>query len=296
MRELLRGYEGILWIQTIHNSFLDWLAVAASFLGTEAFYLLFVPIFYWCWSKRDGVRLAMVLLLSSYLISFAKELFHISRPDSAMIRVHYASSASGYSFPSGHAQNAVVFWGWLARIRPLRNLAWAIGALVLLISWSRIYLGLHFPSDVVGGWLLGGLVFLGLVVLDRRISKRPREWEGKILPWVGVILPLILFVLHNHTVQVKISGAMLGFCLGYLLESRWVQFSPRATWRQQIGKVLSGLSIGAILAFLLRVHLPQSNEFFFFGYAILGLWVSLGFPATYAWIAQRREEVDVACS
>jgi membrane-associated phospholipid phosphatase len=295
MSDFFFGYEGILWVQSWHSPLLDWLAVAASFLGTEFFYLLFVPIFYWCLSKRDGIRLAVVLLLSSYLSSFVKELFQTVRPDPGHVRVYYASSAGGYSFPSGHAQNAVVFWGWLARIRPLRKVAWAFGALVLLISWSRIYLGLHFPVDVVGGWVLGGSLFLPLVFLDRRISKRPRDWEGKILPWAGVILPLVLLPVHNHIVQIRISGAMFGFCLGYLLESRLVQFSPRASWKLQTAKVLSGWSIGAAIAFLLKALLPHGDVFSFSGYAIMGLWVSLGFPAIYKCIVQRAERVNVAC-
>lgn len=296
MDEVVFGYKGILWVQSLQHPILDWLAVVVSFLGTEAFYLMFVPIFHWCLSKRDGIRLAMVLLLSSYITSFAKELFHTARPDPSIVQVHYASSARGYSFPSGHAQNAVVFWGWLGRIRPLRSYAWALGTLVFLISWSRIYLGLHFPVDVIGGWTLGSLLFLGLVVLDRRISREPRDWEGRILPWAGVILPLILLPLHNNTVQIRISGAMLGFCLGYLLEARWIQFSPKAPLTHQIAKVLAGGSIGAVLALLFKIHLPEKAGFLFFGYAIMGLWVSLGFPATYAWITQRREEADIACT
>jgi len=75
------GTEVILWVQSFSNPFLDTLLTAATLLGEEEFYLIFLPLIYWCFNKRTGIRLAYAFLLSSYLNLFIKDLFGIPRPD-----------------------------------------------------------------------------------------------------------------------------------------------------------------------------------------------------------------------
>lgn len=272
------GYQVILWCQSVHNEILDWFALFATFLGTETFFLFFVPFFYWCVDKKHGIRLALVFLFSVYLNGFFKEFFQIPRPDPSRVRVLWASSGGGYSFPSGHAQNAMVFWGWLGRRPPWRTKPVLLGLVVLAISLSRIYMGLHFPVDIVGGWLLGGLLLVGLVAVDRRISRTPKGWEGRVLPWLGVILPTAVLLTQSRPLESMVAGAMTGFCSGYLLESRWVDFSPRGPWGYQALKLLLGWGGGALLALGMKMSLPQSQPYVFFQYCVLGIWVSLGVP------------------
>jgi len=275
-------------VQSVQTPWLDWLAICASFLGSETFFLLFVPLYYWCSDRRHGVRLALVFLLSACLNSTLKELFQTPRPDSERVRVLYRSSGNGYSFPSGHAQNAVVFWGWLGRKEPWRSKPWLLGAAVLLISLSRIYLGLHFPIDIVGGWIFGACLLAGMVWVDHRVSARPKVWAGRILPWAGVAVPAIIFLFRANPFQAMASGAMWGFCMGYLVESHWLAFSTEAPWMHQVGKCLGGWFAGAALALSLKAALPVGDGFLFLRYAVLGVWVSLGLPATYVWITRRR--------
>jgi hypothetical protein len=130
---------------------------------------------------------------------------------------------------------------------------------------------------------------MGLVLVDRRISREPKGWEGRLLPWAGVVLPLVLLVARLHPVQAIVSGAMLGFCLGYLLESRWIQFTPQAPRSHQVAKALGGWLAGGAMAMALRAALPPGDGFLFIQYAVLGLWVSLGLPAAYCWLTARQE-------
>ncbi len=289
MGRFLSGYDCILWLESVRTPWLDWVAVTSSFLGSEAFFLLFVPFYYWCCNKRHGVRLALVFLLSACLNSALKDLFQTPRPDSGRVTVLYRSSGNGYSFPSGHAQNAVVFWGWLGRRQPWRSRPYLLGAAVLLISLSRVYLGLHFPIDILGGWIFGACLLAGMVWVDHRISARPKVWAGRILPWAGLVLPVIIYLLRSSPFQAMTSGAMLGFCMGYLVESRWLAFSTEAPWMHQAGKCVGGWSAGALLSLSLQSALPAGDEFLFLRYALLGTWVSLGLPASYVWITQKRE-------
>lgn len=272
------GYQVILWCQSLQNQFLDWVAILATFLGTETFFVLFVPFFYWCVDKKLGIRLALVFLFSVYFNSFFKELFQIPRPDPSQVRVLWAASGGGYSFPSGHAQNAMVFWGWLGRRPPWRAMPGVLACLVLAISLSRIYMGLHFPADILGGWFLGGLLLLGLVAVDKRVSRVPKAWEGRVLPWSGVVVPAGVLLTQSLPLQVMVAGAMSGFSLGYLLESRWVDFTPRESWGFQLLKLLVGWGGGTFLGLGMRMGLPQAAYSLFIQYWVLGLWVSFGLP------------------
>lgn len=278
MWHLLDGYEIIALVQSAQGPVMDWIALGASFLGHEVFFIMFVPIYYWCVDKRNGIRLALVFLFSTYLNGLAKEVFKIPRPDPSWVRVLWPSSGGGYSFPSGHAQNAMIFWGWLGRRMPWRKVPWLLASLVLTISLSRIYLGLHFPQDVLGGWLLGGILLALLVTIDRRISKEPKGWEGRLLPWSGVVLPFFMLFLSNSQFHPMVSGAILGFTLGYIAESRWVGFSTGGPLGYQASKLALGGGVGGLLAALLRLTVPKTPEGEFFHYGILGLWVSLGLP------------------
>ena len=275
------GYPVIRMVQSIGNPVLDLVAMAATFLGTEAFFLIFIPVYYWCVDKRHGVRLAMVFLFSVYLNSFFKELFKVPRPDPSLVKVLWASSGGGYSFPSGHAQNAVVFWGWLGRRMPWRRRPGILAGVVLAISLSRIYLGLHFLHDVLGGWFLGGALLAILVMVDRRVSREPKGWEGKVVPWLGILLPLPLMELSTTKVQAMVSGAIMGFCAGYMIETRYVHFSPGGSRREHLSKLLLGGALGGIMGLFLKRAFPIGLQWDFITHAILGCWVSLGLPFLY---------------
>jgi membrane-associated phospholipid phosphatase len=278
MCPVTHGYQVINLIQSAQAPFLDCIALGASFLGHEAFFTIFVPVYYWCVDKRQGVRLALVFLASAYLNGLVKEAFKVPRPDPALVRVLWPSSGTGYSVPSGHAQNAIIFGGWLGRRMPWRRIPGALVLVVLAISLSRMYLGLHFPEDILGGWALGGGLLGAMVFIDRRISREPKGWEGKVLPWFGVVLSLFMFLFSTARFHPMVSGAMLGFTLGYLVESRWVGFSPQGSLRLQAAKLALGGALGVVLEALLRFSLPRTPEGHFVHYSLMGLWVSLGLP------------------
>ena len=140
-------------------------------LGREEGYILLISLVYWCLDRRAGIRLALLLLLSSEANTWAKLLFHDPRPY-WLVPVLGRDTESSYGVPSGHAQNAVLVWFGLAAASR-RRWAWPIAVvLVCLISLSRLYLGVHFPHDVVVGWILGGLA---LWVLPRAL-RCLEEW------------------------------------------------------------------------------------------------------------------------
>jgi len=137
-----------------------------TFLGQAEFYLLVMPILYWCVDARLGLRVALILSL--------KIAFHQPRPYWLTRRVHAFVSESNFGFPSGHAQNSVSLWGLLAA-KMRRRWAWAVAiVLAFCIGLSRLYLGVHFPTDVLVGWLVGALVLWAFL-----------RWEEPVAQWLS---------------------------------------------------------------------------------------------------------------
>ncbi|MCC6299255.1 MAG: phosphatase PAP2 family protein [Anaerolineales bacterium] len=128
-----------------------------SFLGTQDFFFLVLPLVYWSVDARLGLRVAFILTASATL-NYLGKLWHAGpRPYWVSGEVQAYSSESSFGVPSGHAQKAVAVWGTLATSEQ-KTVQWCAAALIFLIGFSRIYLGVHFPHDVIAGWLLGSLL------------------------------------------------------------------------------------------------------------------------------------------
>ena len=164
------GIDLILILQRFSPG-LDGLMKTLSFLGEENFFLILIPFLYWCVDTAWGMRALAVLVLSDFTNGLFKGAFHAPRPHWIDPRVKALSVETSYGIPSGHAQNAAAVWGLLARAI---NTGWAwVGAviLVLAISLSRIYLGVHFPHDVVAGWIIGAVVLAVWQWAEPRVGR-----------------------------------------------------------------------------------------------------------------------------
>jgi membrane-associated phospholipid phosphatase len=142
-----------------------------SFLGTEESYLLILPFLYWCVDIRLGLRVSVILSISDSLNIFLKFIFHQPRPYWVSDKVRVIDTEASYGIPSGHAQHAVTVWGTMAAwVKGWP--AWLMAAFVFLIGFSRIVLAVHFPTDVLAGWLIGGVI-LGAFL----------KWESAVMAW-----------------------------------------------------------------------------------------------------------------
>lgn len=256
------GTEAIVWVQSWSNPFFDRLFNFASFLGDEEFFLMLLPLVYWCLSKASGRWLAYALLLSGYLNSLIKHIFLIPRPADPRIRI--LRPADTPSFPSGHAQNAVSVWGLLAsRIR--KAAVWApIILLMLLIAFSRIYVGVHYPQDVIGGLILGAIflcVFLWLMPLAER-------WLGRqslaLKLALALVLPIAGLFLHGTDLRglypapdaATTMGTILGMSVGFLFEPRCIRFRVDGPWWKRLLRFIVGLIVVLIFWQGLKLVIP----------------------------------------
>ena len=129
-----------------------------TFLGDEQFYLLLVPLVYWCLNKELGADLGVLLVLSSFTNTALKSFFKHSRPfwEAPALQL---GDASSFSTPSGHAQTSAALFGYLAWFLAdkRRGRLWAtlLGLLMVLVALSRVYLGVHFLGDILWGAAIG---------------------------------------------------------------------------------------------------------------------------------------------
>lgn len=126
--------------------------------------------------KKYGVKFAIAALSSTALYQGMKYIFQRPRPDIALRLIE----ESGYSFPSGHSMNCLVSYGILAYLilkycenaRLAKILSVGLGLIIILIGLSRVYVGVHFPTDVIGGWSLGIAVLVAMMYAFEKFDSR----------------------------------------------------------------------------------------------------------------------------
>jgi membrane-associated phospholipid phosphatase len=276
------GLNFIVMIQQVESPLLDSFFRVITSLGDELFYLLFFPFLLWCVDFYLGIRVGIIFLLSVYVNTGLKEIFQQPRPFDILAEIQKVH-ASGYGFPSGHAQSSLVVWGSIAYWEKqiwIRNLS---VLLILLIGFSRIYLGVHFPTDILGGWLFGGLI-LGLsyfIFLKIKLDFIQRDMIFKI---IGITLfPVILLQFQSSPDIISSVAALTGVGYGLLFFSSSIGGIRLGNWLQRFFSFLVGVIGIGILYFGLKLILPLEGQPFyqlsrFFRYLLLGIWIGFGAP------------------
>ena len=231
-------------IQRLASPGLDRLMLAITGLGSAPVYIGLLIIAYLAVDAASVRRIAVLFLLSIYLNQQLKVLFSTPRPfqlDDGVARSPAAmATAGGAGFPSGHAQLSTTFWGLVAFYTRRRSVTLLAVALVGLISFSRLYLGLHFPIDVVGGILIG-LLFVALGAWTK--GRIPEFTVGPLLV-IGLGIPLSLQLLFPTPESALVLGGLAAFIVGPTL----VPYHNDAPWWGRL--LLTGMGLLLAFAFL----------------------------------------------
>jgi membrane-associated phospholipid phosphatase len=267
----------LIWIQSFASSWLDALMIAFSFVGDEEFYVATVPLIYYLVSKRIGVRLSIVLALSTFVNYALKFFINIPRPIGVEgIRSLYVESAPSMSFPSGHAQGSATYWGYLSTQVRKRWFSLLAGFVVLMIMLSRLYLGLHWPIDVIGGLVIGLLFVSAMVFVDDKLTQRPLPFWGKLL--LGILLPVLLLLVYHEADGQKIAGFLIGCWVGYVVESRTVSMALPQSVGKRIAPALAAIALVFALRSVLKSVLPPGAPWDSLRYLFIGLFATLAVP------------------
>ena len=289
------GVGVILWLQQFSPA-LDLPFKFFTFMGEEPFFLLLLPLVYWCLDRRTGARLTVAFLLSAYTNGLVKALAAQPRPvDYAPDRVHPLWEIGGYGFPSGHTQNAVVVWGYLAtQLR--RTWMWIVaGLLLVFIPLSRVYLGVHFPTDLLGGYLIGAILLLLYLRFDPSVESWLKE---KGLAWqlgAAVGAPALLMLLYPTEGGITAAATLMGMAAGFALERRWVGFDVGGVWWRRAVRFLVGAAVLVGLYGGLRAAFSGLEPAFLFRlvrYVLVGLWGGVGAPWLFVRLGLAKASAD----
>ncbi|HEY83735.1 MAG TPA: phosphatase PAP2 family protein, partial [Chloroflexi bacterium] len=232
------------------------------FMGETEFYLLLIPFFYWLVNKSFGRRLTYLLLITGYLNTFAKNIFKLPRPPQVDPRVAPLVKQDGYGLPSGHSMSSMAVWGyagWYWR----KSKPWLIPLAIVFISsiaFSRLYLAVHFPADVITGLTFGLLILLLWIKLLPNIQRWIEQADDKLLLALSVLVPLTMLFLspgdatgYPSEAIATTTGVLMGASIGFIFEARRVQFSVSGSWLQKLLRYVVGALFIGVFWFGLRV-------------------------------------------
>lgn len=254
---------------------LNELMLAVTYLGDEIAFLAVALVFFWCVDKKFGYYILSVGFLGTITNQFMKLWFRIPRPwvldENFTILEQAREGASGYSFPSGHTQSSVGLFGGIAYITKNKAVRAICVAIVFLVPFSRMYIGVHTPLDVGVAALMSA--FFIFVLKPVIFGKDTKAFYIFLTIMMAISIGYLCFVelypfpddidMHNLESGLKnaytLLGSIAGMIIVYFVEDKWIRFQTKAVWWSQILKVAIGL--GLVLAVKSGLKAPLDTAF-----------------------------------
>ena len=263
-------------IQSIGNPFLDVLFQLITILGEQTIIVVIMVSIYWSYDKVLGEYIVYSSLTGVLVNNSIKDIFKMQRPiGEDGIRSLRVETATGYSFPSGHTQQATTFYGTLFMYTKKKWLYILSIIVITLVGFSRMYLGVHYPKDVLFGVVFGVLTIIITNYLFKRINNKLLLYTITFI----VFLPALTFARSSDFI--KGLGTFLGFIIGVFIERRYVNFSVEGTRFNKIVRVLLGILILMILITILKIVFPKILFFDFIRYMIISIYGIGLYPALF---------------
>ena len=278
--------------------------LTVTHLGEETAFLVLALIVFWCVDKYQGYYLLGVGLFGNLCNQFLKIVCRIPRPWVKDPDFHALEAAipeaTGYSFPSGHSQTAVGTFGCIANTQKNRIIRGICIAFMILVPFSRMYVGVHTPADVLVGSGMALLMVFGMkpLMLGKGKKNIPHVFTALTFLSIAFLLFMELYPLPvdnsgNYESALKNAYTFVGCFVGveivYIVDEGKLNFKTEAVWWAQILKVIGGLALvlavkaGAkpVLELILPV-LPARMV----RYCLMVLVAGIVWPMTFKWFAK----------
>lgn len=268
---------------------------AVTYAAQELLVVAVICWFFWCGRKSLAYQLGFSYFLSGLTVQGLKIFFRIPRPwvlDSGFEPVKSAvPGATGYSFPSGHTQSATALFTTLAFHFKRRGIRFLCVLAFLLVGFSRMYLGVHTPKDVLTA--MGVTIILSWLVC---IIWKKLEYDKSRDLLISLILAAAAMILLACDVSLvsagllttanaldccKACGAGLAFAAGFYIERRFLDFTSPSSFRQKLIRFLIGIIGAAVIEFGLKALLPVQLITAFFRYFLIVSWILVFYPMLF---------------
>ena len=268
-------------LQNISNPVLDFLFELVTMLAEDVLLIAVITFIFWNINKQAGKRIVYSLFVSICINGGIKDIVKRLRPHQVApneIVGKRAETATGYSFPSGHSQNisstVSAFALWIKR----RWFSIAAVVLAVLVGFSRLYLGVHFPTDVIVGLLLGATISFVCALIHDKVKNHSLLY----LITFGIML-LFLF-LDNSEDFLKSLGLFGGLVVANPIEEKFIRFDEKnhtkleaiIRWILGIGVVLGVKTLGRVV-FGDESEIAHFAVYFFVSFVAIGVYPFL-FP------------------
>lgn len=293
------------FLESLRIPVLNEIMLLITTLGEETAFLVTAMILFWCVNKYTGYYVLSVGFIGTLSNQFLKLIFRVPRPwviDSEFTILEQArEAASGYSFPSGHTQSAVGTFGGIAYVTKNRWVRVCAIIIAILVPFSRMYIGVHTPLDVL---VAAAMALMLILLLEPIVLRSEHKGLNYLLGFMLVLAVAFLCYVefwpfpenidaHNLASGLKnaytLLGALLGLIVVYIVDEKWLNFSTNAVWWAQILKVVGGLLL--VLAVKAGLKTPLN---FLFGesagrairYFLIVIVAGILWPLTFKWFAK----------
>lgn len=261
--------EIIKFIQSFNNTFFDYLFQIITLFGEESVLVLLSSIVFLSIDKSKGYKLIFTIASGTCFNALIKNIAKFERPIGiegiTSKRVH---TATGYSFPSGHTQATATFWSSVSIIFKKRAIRIFTAVIILLVATSRLYLGVHWATDVVFGAIFG---ITWAILIDKAFNYIQKSKNYIALIASSIAFAVLCFLIGDEDFF-KSSGLLLGLAVGYVIENKYVNLNIIMS-RKNKG-IVYVLLIGGLLLIKsgLKIILPETLIFSMIRYFLVGFW------------------------
>lgn len=291
-------------LEGIRTPFLDSIFSLITRLGSELVFMVLAVAMYWCVSKSQGLYVLSVGCLGTTVNQFLKITFRVPRPwvkDPSFTIVEAArADAGGYSFPSGHTQNAIGTFGCLAMGTRRNWVRIVCIVLALLTAFSRMYLGVHTPMDVGVSAVIAAVMVLAMYPLFRNLEEHPIRGLYILGAMAMLNVAFLAYAalwsfpadtdmeLLEHGIKnaAKLTGALAGMAVGYWIDMKYVRFRTEAPLAGQILKCVLGLGLLLAIKEGLKPVLGSGIWSGVIRYGLMTLFAAGVWPLTFPWFAK----------
>lgn len=272
--------------------------------GAETIQLPLIAFLYWCGKKRIAILIGISFFSGMVVNQLLKITFCVQRPflrfENLAAVAEALPGASGFSFPSGHTAGAISVYGMIAMLTEKRWLKIVMVSLIAAVGISRLYLGVHTPTDVLAAIVIGTLILIAVRIASRSLAANPALKNRFLLLGFALLLISVLYALLKPYPEgtgaflrsdvMKTVGAALGGLIGFRVEESKLRFEAPKSWIGKILVFIPGIALTMALRVLLKAPLNAAfGELVgsFVRYVLITFWITALYPVLFGWTLRR---------